>query len=282
MKKVTAEMVKELRMRTGVSMGKCKEALEQSDCDMENAIDFLRKAGMASAVKKEGREANEGLIGFGESDKAFAIIEINSETDFVAQNEKFKQFIKDICSEASEMKASTVEELLNLKYSKDPSITIDQHRALTIQELGENIQIKRMLIIPKEEDLSVGLYSHMGGKIVAATLLKGAKGQENIAREISMHIAAESPEYLHSDEIPEDVKSREKDVAKAQMEGKPANMIEKIIEGKMKAFYDQVCLVNQKFIKDSSLTVADVVEKEAKSCGKPLTIQSFIRWKVGG
>jgi len=282
MKKVTAEMVKELRLRTGVSMSKCKEALDQSDCDMENAIDFLRKAGMASAVKKEGREANEGLIGFEESDKAIAIVEINSETDFVAQNDKFKQFIKDICTEASQMNASTVEELLKLKYSKDPSITIDQHRALIIQELGENIQVKRMVIIPKTGDQSVGVYSHMHGKIVAATVLSGGTGHEAIARDISMHIAAESPDYLHSDEIPEDVKTREKEVAEAQMQGKPANMIEKIIEGKMKAFYDQVCLVNQKFIKDSSLTVAAVIEKEAKSSGKPLAIQSFIRWKVGG
>ncbi len=282
MSKVTAEMVKELRARTGVSMSKCKEALDQSDCDMEKSIDFLRKAGIASAVKKEGREVNEGLIGYAESDKAIAIIEINSETDFVAQNEKFKKFIEDVCVEASLMKASSVEELLNLKYSKDDSITIDQYRALTMQSLGENIQIKRMLVIPKVGDLSVGIYSHMGGKIVAATLISGGSGQELLAREISMHIAAEAPDYLNPSEVPSDVKAREEDIAKAQMQGKPASMIDKIVEGKIKAFYDQSCLVCQKFIKDNALTVAAVVERESKNCGKPLTIQSFIRWKVGG
>ena len=163
MREITADMIKELRERTGVGMGKCKEALDQSGGEMEQAIDILRKAGMASAVKKEGREVNEGLIGFAESDKAIAIVEVNSETDFVAQNEKFKSFIKDICTEASLMKAATVEELMNLPYSKDPSITLDQYRALTIQSLGENIQVRRMKIIPKKGDLSVGLYSHMGG-----------------------------------------------------------------------------------------------------------------------
>lgn len=282
MKKVTAEMVKELRDRTGVSMGKCKEALDQTGGEMEQAIDFLRKAGMASAVKKEGREALEGLIGFAESDKAVAIVEVNSETDFVAQNEKFKQFVKDVCAEASEMKASTVEELLNTKYSKDPSITLDQYRALTIQSLGENIKVKRMMIIPKANDVSVGLYSHMGGKIVTATILQGATGHEAIAREIAMHIAAESPEYLQPSDVPAEIKEREADIAKAQIQGKPANMVEKIVEGKLKAFYDQVCLVCQKFIKDNALTVAAVVEAEAKRSGKPLSIQRFVRWHVGG
>ncbi len=282
MKKVTAEMVKELRERTGVSMGKCKEALDHSDADIEQAIDFLRKAGIASAVKKEGREALEGLIGFAESDTAVAIVEVNSETDFVAQNEKFKQFLKDVCLEASQMSAPNVDGLLHLPYSKDPSITIDQYRALTIQSLGENIQIKRMIIIPKSDKASIALYSHMGGKIVTAVVLEGVSGQEALARDIAMHIAAEAPEYLTPSDVPEDVKEREIDIAKAQLEGKPANMIEKIVEGKVKAFYDQVCLVCQKFVKDNALTVAAVVEAEAKRCGKPLSIQSFVLWRIGG
>jgi elongation factor Ts len=280
--KVTAEMVKELRDRTGVSMSKCKEALDQAGGDMEKAIDLLRKAGMASAVKKEGREANEGLVGIAESDKAVAIVEVNSETDFVAKNDKFKEFIKELCLVAASMKASSVEELLNQPYPQDPSLTIDQYRALTIQGLGENIQVKRMMVLPKKADISIGFYSHMGGKIVTAVTLSGGAGQEAIAREIAMHIAAESPDYLKPSDVPADVKAREEDIAKAQIQGKPANMIEKIVEGKMKGFYDQTCLVCQKFVKDNSLTIAEVVEAEAKKCGKPLAIQSFIRWKVGG
>jgi len=280
--KVTAEMVKELRDRTGVSMSKCKEALDQAGGEMEKAIDYLRKAGMASAVKKEGRDVNEGLIGVAESSQAVAIIEVNSETDFVAQNEKFKQFIKDVCEEASQKKISSVEELLQQKYSKDPSITIDQYRALTIQSLGENIQIKRLKILSKSSTVSIGFYSHMGGKIVSAVILTGGAGQEAVAREVAMHVAAEAPDFLQPSEVPADVKAREEEIAKAQIQGKPANMVEKIVEGKIKAFYDQVCLVNQKFVKDNALTVAQVLEAESKKCGKTLAIDSFIRWKVGG
>lgn len=281
MQKVTAESVKALRDRTGVSMSKCKEALEQAQGDMEAAIDILRKAGMASAVKKEGREAKEGLVGFAETDKRVAIMEVNSETDFVAQNESFKQFIKELCLEACAVGATSVEELQGKPYSKDPSITIDQHRAITMQSLGENIRLKRLVLLEKGSDLSIGLYSHMGGKIVTAVVLAGAAGQEALAKDIAMHVAAEAPEYLSPAEVPQDVQEREKEIARGQIEGKPANMVEKIVEGKMKAFYDQVCLLNQKFIKDNSLTIAQVVEAEAKATGKPLVLRSFLRWKVG-
>src|SRR3990167_36042 len=192
--KITAEQVKQLRDRTGVSMTKCKEALEQSLGDMEGAIDFLRKSGMASAVKKEGREVNEGLIGFAEAGDLVTVMEVNSETDFVAQNDSFKKFIQDLCFEACLSKASSVEDLMKQPYSKDPSITIDQYRALTMQSIGENIQVKRLLTFTKSKDLSIGFYSHMGGKIVSAVVLKGASGQEGLAREIAMHVAAESPD----------------------------------------------------------------------------------------
>lgn len=280
--KATAEQIKELRERTGVSMGKCKEALDQSNGDMEAAIDFLRKAGMASAVKKESREANEGLVAFSDIGNVVAILEVNSETDFVAQNDKFKAFLKDLCDEASRLAPASLEVLLSSPYSKDPSITIDQHRAITMQSLGENIQVKRMLLLPKGPDLSIGLYSHMGGKIVTAVVLQGASGCESLAREIAMHTAAEAPDFLKPEEVPADVKLREEEVARGQIQGKPENMIAKIVEGKVKAFYDQVCLVCQKFIKDNALTVGEVVDREAKKIGKPLSIQSFVRWKVGG
>ena len=282
MAKVTAESVKALRDRTGVSMGKCKEALDQAEGDAEKAIDILRKAGIASAVKKEGREANEGVVGFAESDKAVAIVEFNTETDFVAQNDKFKQFVKDVCMEACLSQTSSVEELLNKSYSKDATITIDQYRALTMQSLGENILVKRVKIISKTDSMSVGLYSHMGGKIVTAVILSGATGQEDLARGIAMHVAAEAPDYLKPEEVPAEVKAREEDVARGQIQGKPANIIDKIVEGKIKAFYEQACLICQKFIKDNSLSVSEVVEAQSKVIGKPLSIESFIRWKIGG
>lgn len=280
--KVTAEMVKELRERTGVSMSKCKEALDKAQGDMNEAIDILRKSGMASAVKKEGRETNEGLIGAAESAGAVALVEVNAETDFVTQNEKFKQFLKDVAQEAADSSCATVEALLHRPYSKDSSLTIDQYRALVMQSLGENIQVKRLSILPKNESLSIGLYSHMGGKIVVAVILTGGSGNEALAREIAMHTAAESPEYLRPEEIPADVRAKEEEIARSQVQGKPANIVDKIIEGKIKAFCDEVCLICQKYVKDNTMTIAQLLEKEGKRLNKHIDVKAFHRWKVGG
>lgn len=280
--KVTAEMVKELRDRTGVSMGKCKEALDQAGGDMNKAIDILRKSGMASAVKKEGRETNEGLIGAAEGSEAVALVEVNAETDFVTQNDKFKQFLREIAQEAADAKITSLESLNNRPYAKDKSITMDQYRALVIQSLGENIQVRRMSLLPKNKDTSIGIYSHMGGKIVVAVLLTGGSGQEALARDIAMHVAAESPDYLRPEDVPADIKAKEEEIARSQVQGKPANVIEKIIEGKIKAFCDQVCLNCQKYVKDNTISIAQLLEKESKRLGKPIAIKEFHRWKVGG
>lgn len=282
MTKVTADMVKELRERTGVGMGKCKEALDQAHGDMEKAIDLLRKAGMASAVKKEGRETKEGMIISGESKDAIALVEINAETDFVVQNERFKHFAKDIAHEVATTKPASLEAFLEQKFSKDPSLTVDQHRAIVMQSLGENIKIRRLHIFPKSSSHSLAIYSHMGGKIVTLVEMDGGAGQEAFAREIAMHIAAESPDYLRSDEVPADVKAREEEIARGQVIGKPAAIVDKIVEGKLKAFYDQACLLNQKFVKDNSITITDLVAKEGQRLGKPLAIRRFVLWKIGG
>ena len=279
--KVTPEMVKELRERTGVGMAKCKEALDQAQGNMEKAIDILRKAGMASAVKKEGRETKEGMIATAESKDTIALVEINAETDFVVQNDRFKQFAQDVANEAAQTKPASLEAFIAQKFSKDPSITIDQHRALTMQSLGENIKIRRFQLFPKSSGHSLAIYSHMGGKIVTFVDLEGGAGQEAFAREVAMHIAAESPDYLKPEEVPADVKAREEEIARAQVTGKPPAIIDKIVEGKIKAFYDQVCLLHQKFVKDNSITVANLVVKEGQRIGKPLAIRRFIRWQVG-
>jgi elongation factor Ts len=279
--KITAEMVKQLRERTGVGMGKCKEALEQANGDMENAIDILRKSGIASAVKKEGRETKEGTIGFADGKQAIAIIEVNAETDFVAQNDRFKQFLKDVCEEAAAVMPASLDALLNHPSRQDPSMTVDQQRALVIQSLGENIQAKRLKIFKKSHDVSVGIYSHMGGKIVVAVELTGGAGNEALARDIAMHAAAESPEYLRPEEVPQEIRSREEEIARSQVQGKPAAIIDKIVEGKLKAFYDQACLLCQKYVKDNTQTITQLLEAESKRLGKPIAIRSFIRWKVG-
>jgi elongation factor Ts len=280
--KVTPDMVKELRERTGVGMGKCKEALDQANGNMDAAIDILRKAGMASAVKKEGRETNEGLIGHAEGSDAYALVEVNAETDFVTQNDKFKQFLRDVAQEVADTKPASLESFLKQSYRKDPSVTIDQYRTLVVQSLGENIQLKRLSVVPKASDISIGVYSHMGGKIVTLVILTGGAGQEALARDIAMHVAAESPEYLSPELVPQSVKDKEAEIARSQIQGKPANIAEKIVEGKIKAYCDEVCLLCQKYVRDNTVTVAGLLEKEGKRLNKTLEIKAYHRWKVGG
>jgi len=281
MSTVTPQLIKELRERTGVGMAKCKAALEEAEGNLEKAIENLRKAGMASAVKREGREANEGVIGTGESDDAISFVEVNSETDFVAQNDKFKAFVKDLSDLVASEQPESLKAFLGLSSPEDPSLTIDQLRALIVQSLGENIQIKRIQALPKSSDKSIGVYSHMGGKIVTAIELSGGAGNEALARDIAMHVAAESPEYLTPEDVPNEKLEIEKDIARTQVKGKPENILDKIVEGKIKAFYDQVCLVCQKYVKDNSMTITQLLEKESKDAGKKIEITQFFRWQVG-
>ncbi len=281
MKEITADMIRELRERTGVGMGKCKEALVLSEGDLEKAIDILRKAGMAAGVKKEGRETKEGLILTGEDAHSLVIIEANVETDFVAQNDRFKHFVHDCVKQALETKPKSLEEFVDQPYFKDKSITIDQYRNLVIQALGENIQLRRMELIHKHANASYGIYSHMGGKLVVVVEVEGTADQDGIAKEIAMHVAAENPEYLKAEEIPAHVQAREEEIARSQVEGKPENIVEKIVAGKLKAFADQVCLIQQKYVKDNSVTVQQFLDSCAKKLGKPLAIRCFWRWKVG-
>lgn len=278
---ITPAMIKELRERTGVGMGKCKEALEEAKGDMELAIANLRKAGMASAVKKEGRETKEGMIGIAENGPIVAIVEANAETDFVVKNDRFKEFLTNIAQEVAKTNPSSLEEFLKQKYSKDSELTIDQYRATVVQAIGENIQIRRILTLKKTGDRSIGIYSHLGGKIVTAAEITGSGSEEAIAKDIAMHIAAASPEYLSPEKVPQEVINNEKDIARAQIQGKPANIVEKIVEGKVNAYYDTNCLVNQKYIRDDSVTIADLVKKRSKETGKPLTLVNYVRWTVG-
>ncbi len=280
-KEISSEMIRELRERTGVGMGKCKEALVLSEGDMEKAIDHLRKVGMAAGVKKEGRETKEGLILVSEDKQALVIAEANVETDFVAQNDRFKHFLHDVVKQALETKPKSLEDFVLQPYYKDRSITIDQYRNLVIQALGENIQLRRVEVIHRHPNSSYGIYSHMGGKLVVIVEIEGASDQEAIAKEIAMHAAAESPDFLKPEEVPAHVMAREEEIARATVEGKPANIVDKIVAGKIRAFVDQVCLVHQKYVKDNSVTVQQFLDICAKKVGKPLSIRCFWRWKVG-
>lgn len=277
MVEISMEMVKQLRERTGVGMAKCKEALVVANGDIELAIANLRKAGMASAVKKESREANEGIIATFESSDAIAVVEVNAETDFVVKNEKFQVFANAIAEEVATSKPDSVEAFLKQKSKQDPAHTIDECRAILVQTLGENIQIRRFELFPKKSNHSIAVYSHAGGKLVTLVEISGSQDHAELAKEIAMHVAAESPEYLSESEVPQRVLDHEKEIARAQIKNKPDNIIDKIVEGKLKAYFAQSCLLYQPFVKDTSVTI----EKLVASKGNNLKVTQFLRWRVG-
>lgn len=281
MAEVTATLIKDLRERTGIGMGQCKEALVESNGDIDAAISLLRKKGLTSAVKKQGRETKEGKIAAGETAQAFALVEANAETDFVVKNDRFQTFLQDIALDAAQTQPASLEALTQQPYSKDPHLTIDQYRATMVQSLGENIQIRRIAILPKVANHSSAVYSHLGGKMLTFVELEGASGEEELARSIAMHIAAAAPEYLSTESVPASIIEQEKEIARAQIVGKPDFVVAKILEGKLNDFYANNCLLNQKSIRDDSVTIAQLVEKRAKERGVPLKIKRFLRWVVG-
>ncbi len=277
MAEISSQMVKNLRERTGVGMAKCKEALVEAAGDIDLAISNLRKAGMASAVKKESREANEGIISFFESEKAIVLVEVNAETDFVVKNALFQSFAQEIAEEICTTAPSSVETFVKQKSKKDKEHTIDERRALLIQTLGENIQVKRFKLFPKKSNHSLAVYSHAGGKLVTLVEIVGSSKEAPLAKDIAMHIAAESPEYLSKDDVPQTVLEHEREIARAQVQNKPANIVDKIVDGKLKAYYVQACLLYQPFVKDTSMTIEQLVTSK----GSELKVIQFLRWRVG-
>lgn len=281
MTQITADMIKELRERTGVGMGKCKEALTESKGDMELAIANLRKAGMASAVKKQGREAKEGMIGALEGSDCLALVEINAETDFVTKNERFQQFLKDMAHEIASTKPASLDAFLKQRYSKERDLTIDEYRGTVVQAIGENILIRRLQVLPKKPGHTLAVYSHLGGKIVTAVDMSGSADEAELARGIAMHIAAASPDFLSPDQVPAAIIAKEREIAREQIKGKPQHILDKIVDGKISAFYDGACLLRQKYIRDDTVTVEELVGRRAKEIKKPLALVGFLRWTVG-
>lgn len=283
MSKVTPELIKVLRERTGVGVGKCKEALDAASGDIEGAVEFLRKAGIASAVKKESRTTHEGRIEFLNDKDALTIVELNAETDFVVKNELFGAFHKEILQEAAKTHPNSVAAFLAQKRLHDPSKTVDDGRKHLISVLGENINVSKVMSWPKRPNTSLGIYSHLNGKILTVVEIEGATDEGEFAKEIAMHVAAEAPEYLTPDEVPEKVRAKEEEIARTQLpEGKPEQVRNMVLAGKMKGFFDQICLLNQKYVKDQSLTIAQLVENHGKQVGKKLKVTKFLRLYVGG
>lgn len=269
---VTAEMVKNLREKTGAGMMDCKKALAETNGDMAAAEDYLREKGIAKANKKESRIAAEGLANiFVDGNKA-VILEVNSETDFVSKNEEFTDMIKEIGMALLKSNAKTLEEAMEVNTENG---TIKDLIVAKTAKIGEKLSLRRFQILTLEDGEVFGSYIHMGGKIASLVVLKGAN--EEVAKDVAMQQAAMRPSYVFISDVPEDVVNHEKEVQKelAMGEGKPAEIAEKMVEGRMHKFYKEICLAEQAFIKDGGLSVNQYIKNNGGE------LKTAIRYEVG-
>lgn len=266
---ISAQLVKELRERTGAGMMECKKALTQTDGDIEKAVEEMRKSGAAKADKKASRVAAEGVIVMSQSANKAVIVEINSETDFVARDENFKKFANDVVAAVANSNAKTLEEVLALTLASGESI--EEARKNLIAKIGENINVRRIDALEGE---TVGVYSH-GGRIGVIVAMNG--GNEELAKDVAMHIAASNPIVVSQDQVPEDIVAKEKEIfiAQARESGKPDEIIEKMITGRIRKFLDEQSLVGQPFVKNPDQKVSDLLK------ASNATVTGFIRFGVG-
>ena len=259
---VTASLVKELREKTGAGMMDCKKVLTETDGDMEKAIELLRERGIAKAAKKSGRVAAEGLVEayISEDGKVGAIVEVNSETDFVAKNEEFKTFVMNVAKQVVEKNPKDVEELLNQEATFEAGKTVNEALVGKIATIGENLSIRRFARFESKGLLES--YIHGDGKI--AVLINMAKGDKEVAKDLCMQIAAARPEYLNEESVPAERVEKEKEILKVQTmnEGKPEAIAEKIVQGRIGKFFEEICLVDQVFVKDSSMKVSELLKQK--------------------
>ena len=290
---ITAGMVKELREMTGAGMMDCKKALTATDGDMDKAVEFLREKGLATAQKKAGRIAAEGIVMLKvtEDSKKAVAVEVNAETDFVAKNEKFQGYVAQVCDQAMETKAADIDAFLAEPWKFDTSKTVAEELAGQISVIGENMKIRRFAQI-EEADGFVADYTHMGGKIgvlvdVETDVVNDAIRE--MGKNVAMQAAALKPLYTSRSEVPEDYIEHEKGILMAQIQNdpkesqKPAKVIEGMITGRINKELKEICLLDQVYVKaeDGKQSVAKYVEQVAKENGAKITIKSFLRWETG-
>jgi elongation factor Ts len=274
MAKITAQMVKELREKTGAGMMDCKKALTQTDGDMEKAIDFLREKGMASAEKKADRVAAEGLTSVVVDGNNAVILEINAETDFVAKNVAFQTLVKEVGEHLLSTKPTNVEEALQTTMSNGS--TVDAHINAAISKIGEKMTLRRFEVKTKTDNDAFGAYLHMGGRISVLSVLEGTT-DESVAKDVSMHIAAINPKYISRDQVSSEEVDHEREVLTQQAlnEGKPENIVVKMVEGRLGKYFEEICLLDQSFVKDPDQKVKKYVESKGG------TVREFVRYEVG-
>ena len=282
---ITAKMVGDLRAKTGAGMMDCKKALSESDGDMEQAIDLLRKKGLSAAAKKSGRVAAEGMIAAAGDDKSGALVEVNSETDFVAKNELFQAFANGVADVVLKQNPADVDALKSLDFPGSGR-NVGEELTHQIATIGENMNIRRFARLESNSGVTAS-YIHGAGKIGVLVQLDSDKADNpkvaEAARLLAMHIAAANPQYLNRNDVPADVVEREKDImrVKAIESGKPENIVDKIIEGQINKFFGEICLLEQIYVIDTDQKIGKVVEALAKEIGGQVTLAAYARFQLG-
>ena len=289
---ISASMVKELREMTGAGMMDCKKALSETDGDMDKAVDYLRENGLAKAEKKAGRIAAEGIVktNISADKKKASIVEVNSETDFVAKNEKFQAFVEAVAAQAIDTDAADIEAFLNEAWAADTSKTVNEELASMIATIGENMNIRRFEKVSCDNGIVVD-YIHAGGKIgvlVAAETDSTSDAVVECLKNVAMQVAAMNPKYLSSADVSDEYKEKEKEVLLAQAKndpknaGKPDEIIEKMIIGRLNKELKEVCLTEQLYVKaENKESVAKYVDMVAKENGCNITLKQFVRFETG-
>ncbi len=269
---VTASMVKDLREKTGAGMMDCKKALAECNGDMDASIDWLREKGIAKSAKKESRIAAEGLANIYINGNRAVILEVNSETDFVSKNEEFTSMIDIIGKTILNSTVNNLEEALKLSCEEG---TINDLIVAKTAKIGEKLSLRRINVLEKNDNEVFGSYLHLGGKIAVLTVLNG--NNEGVAKDVAMQAAAMKPLYVFESDVPEDVVNREREVQKeiAMSEGKPAEIAEKMVEGRIKKYFKEICLAEQAFIKDGDISVNTYVKNNSSE------IITMVRFEVG-
>jgi len=285
MANISAQLVKELREMTGAKMMDCKKALVQTEGDIDKAIEFLREKGLADAAKKSGRVAAEGIVKtyISEDNKQGSVVEFNCETDFVAANDEFIAFADRLAQMVVETGAENVEALLNEKFDAETTVS-DALKAL-IAKLGENMTVRRFTKFAIENGI-VKSYIHGGGRIGVLVELScdtASDVLDEVAKEVCMQIAAANPLFLNEDQVDAASIEKEKEIYRVQAlnEGKPENIVEKMVEGRIKKYFKEVCLVDQLWVKDNDKTIAKFLAEKSKEVGSPIAITRFVRYERG-
>ncbi len=290
---ITAQMVKELRDQTGAGMMECKQALIEAQGDMERARLILREKGAAAAVKREAKQASEGVVvsAVSADHRRAALLELNAETDFVARNEEFQTLAKELVQQLVDTGfEGTLEEFLEQPSQVASDRTVRQRVEDLVARIREKIVVGRIATFSTDDTGSVDTYIHLGGKIgvmveVTAGSPAGAQHPETLklVKELGMQIAFGNPGYLRRDEVPQHLIDEEKEVQRQRAinEGKPAQALDKIVEGRLSKFFEQVCLLEQGYIRDEKKAVKQVIEEFSKAVGEPLSVKRFVRFRVG-